>query len=96
MARKKVITTDVLKELKARIQEGKVIIGTEQVLKRLRAKTVQRVYLARNCPVLVKEDVMHYATLGSVPVTELDQTNEELGIFCKKNFFISVLGIPGE
>ncbi len=87
---------DVLKELKARIQEGKIIIGTEQVLKRLRAGKIQKVYLAENCLARVREEVTLYATLIHVPVIGLDQTNEELGVFCKKNFFISVLGIPGE
>ncbi|MEK6900888.1 MAG: ribosomal L7Ae/L30e/S12e/Gadd45 family protein [Nanoarchaeota archaeon] len=96
MAGKKDTATDVLKELKARVQEKKVIIGTEQVLKQLRAKKVHKIYLASNCPVQVKDDIMRYALLAGVPVTELPQTNEELGVFCKKNFFISVLGIPGE
>ena len=87
---------DELKLLKARVQDGEIIIGAEQVLKRLKGKKLQQVFMASNCPPSIKKDVLYYASLAQVPVTELAQTNEELGVFCKKNFFISVLGIPGE
>ncbi len=81
-----------MKDLKAKVQEGKAVIGKEQTLKFLRTKSLQKVYLAKNCPESLKADVHHYAKLISTPVVELELDNEELGLFCKKNFFISVLG----
>ena len=50
------------------------------------------VYLASNCPQVVKEDVKHYANLYNIKVIEAKENNEELGVICKKHFSISVLG----
>ncbi len=81
-----------MKDLKAKVQDGKAVIGKEMVLKQLRAESLGKVYLASNCPKDLKADLVHYAKLAKVPVVELDLDNEELGLFCKKNFFIAVLG----
>lgn len=80
-----------MKDLKAKLQEGKVIVGKERVLKHLREKSLAKVFLASNCPKDLKEDLVNFAKLVKVPVVELTLNNEELGLFCKKNFFIAVL-----
>lgn len=81
-----------MKELKAKVQDGKAVIGKELVLKRLQAKSLHKVYVAKNCPKNLRADIGHYAKLINVPLVELELDNEELGLFCKKNFFIAVLG----
>ena len=81
-----------MKELKTKVQDQKAVIGKERVLKLLRAKSLQKVYLASNCPKDLRADVTHYAELTKTPVVELEFNNEEFGLFCKKNFFIAVLG----
>ena len=95
MAKKKELGSE-LKELKNNLQTGKVIVGKERALKQLKAKKLQKVFIASNCPQKTKVDVEYYAKLAETPVVELDMDNEELGIFCKKNFFISVLGVTEE
>lgn len=80
-----------MKDLKAKLQDDKVIVGKERVLKHLREKTLAKVFMASNCPKALKEDLTHFANLIKVPVVELALNNEELGLFCKKNFFIAVL-----
>ncbi len=89
-------TEEDVKELKSRIQDKKVILGTERVSKALKMGKLSKIYLARNCESLAKESIERYATLEQIPVLELDLSNEELGVFCKKNFFVSVLGVVGE
>ncbi len=92
----KVSTTSALdaelRELKVKVQNEKIVVGGERVLKLLQEKRFEKVYLAKNCPVKLRSDVMHFAHLTQTPIVELEQTNEELGIYCKKNFFVSVLG----
>ena len=85
-----------LKELKLKVQLEKLVVGTDRVLKLLRVRGVEKVFLAANCPVKVRDDVTRYAALVHIPVVTLPQTNEELGIFCKRHFFISVIGTLGE
>lgn len=82
-----------LKALKTKISEGKAILGQELVLKQLKTGALKKILLAKNCPAKLKEDLSYYAKIANVPVLELEQSNEELGILCKKNFFISVAGI---
>lgn len=80
-----------MKDLKAKLQDGKVIIGKERVLKHLREKSLAKVFLASNCPQDLREDIVNFAKMAKVPMVELALNNEELGLFCKKNFFIAVL-----
>ena len=96
MAKKKVVLSEELKSLKDNLQQGKIIIGTERVMKGVKNGSIKEVFLAKNCPQDVKEDFQHYAKLSGFSVIELGMDNEELGVFCKKNFFIAVLGTTGE
>ncbi len=93
---KKVNLDQELKELRTKVLDGKAVIGTDRVIKLLKSKSLGKVFLASNCPSPVKDDIHYYARFGSVPVFELEQTNEELGIFCKKNFLVSVLATTAE
>jgi len=81
-----------MKDLKVKLQDGRTVVGKDRVLKHLREKKLAKVFLASNCPKDLKEDVVNFARMAKVPVIELALNNEELGLFCKKNFFITVLG----
>jgi ribosomal protein L30E len=93
MAKVKKEISEDLKELRTKLLDNKVILGTDKTLKGLQAKSVEKVYLSKNCPEATAKDIQHYASLGGITVISLDMDNEELGVFCKKNFFISVLAI---
>jgi large subunit ribosomal protein L30e len=93
---KKSETNEEVKQLKTKVQEGKAIIGNERVLKGIKSGSLKKIFLANNCPDEVKNDILHYAKIASIPVSVLPYDNEELGIFCKKNFFVSVLGTTEE
>ena len=95
MAKKKETVEDV-RDLKAKLLEGKTIIGTQRVLKALKSKSVKTVYIAKNCPDKIKDDITYYAKLAETPVITLEQDNEELGTYCKKNFFVCVLASTEE
>ena len=92
MVKKKEISKEI-KAVKLKVQEGKAIIGTERVLKELKKGRLSKVILAKNCPEKSRRDINYYAQLVKIPVAELEQDNEELGVLCKKNYFVSVLGI---
>ena len=95
MAKKKELSAEI-KLLKAKLPGGKVVVGAERVLKKLNAGGLEKIFLASNCPPKIKSDLLHDAGLVKVTVIDLEQNNEELGVLCKKNFFISVLGIVEE
>ena len=85
-----------LKQLRTKVQQKKVVIGTDKVVRQLKEGKIGKIFLARNCPDKTRKDISYYAGLMQVPIVDLAMSNEELGVFCKKNFFISVLAAVGE
>ena len=94
MARKDI--DEKLKELKNAIASGNVLVGTASVLKSLKTGGISKVFLSSNCPDTARSDIGYYAKLSETPVLELELDTEELGVFCKKNFFVSVLALTVE
>ena len=95
MAKKKELSEDI-KFLKEKVKDGKAVIGTDRVVKELKKGSLKQVYLASNVGGSVEKDIQTYAELANTPVIKLGLNNEELGVLCKKNFIIAVLGIIEE
>lgn len=96
MAKKKESISVVGLEVRRLMEAGKLEIGTELVLKKLKTGKISKVFLTSNCPEEVKEDIERYAALSKAEVVQLDMPNEELGIVCKKPFSISIAGLVKE
>jgi len=79
--------------IKEALKQGNVVIGTQQTLKQLKQGKLKKVYLAINCPEKLSGDIQHLSKLAKIPVIKLKKPNDELGVFCKKYFSVSVLGI---
>lgn len=77
--------------IRKRIEKGDVTVGTKETLLNLKLGKLEAVYVTANCPKSVVEELKHNA--GNVKVTELKEKNDELGVLCKKPFFISVVGL---
>lgn len=83
-----------MKDLREAIKIGKnLIIGTQRTLKKLKMGELKKVYVSSNCPKNVLDDVEHYTKIYNIPLIKLNESNEELGILCKKPFFISILSL---
>ncbi|MCK4669784.1 MAG: ribosomal L7Ae/L30e/S12e/Gadd45 family protein [Nanoarchaeota archaeon] len=84
----------MIEDLKERIAKKLVTIGTEATLKNLRQGNLEKVFITKNCPEKVRDDIKDFKE--DVEIVELDKTNEELGVMCKKQYAISVLGFLKE
>ncbi|MBI2575422.1 ribosomal L7Ae/L30e/S12e/Gadd45 family protein [Candidatus Woesearchaeota archaeon] len=84
---------DAITEIKKGIKEKKAVIGTAQAIKQLKLGRLQKVFLTSNCPGKVRQDIAHYSKLSNCKIEVLSVPNDELGVICKKQFSISVLGI---
>ena len=80
-----------LDELKKAIGSKNVIIGTDKTLGALKRGRAAKVFVTKNCDKLVKDEIKNLATLGNVEVSDLEITNEDLGILYKKPFLINVI-----
>lgn len=93
MAQQKQVIDDIAEMLKVKMQQKELVVGMKSVIKGIQRGKLVKVFLASNSPVKMKEDLIRYAALAHIPMHELPQTNEELGIICKKNFLVSVVGL---
>lgn len=91
MAKKKIEKIAV--EFRKLIAEKKLIIGSDRTIKHLKQGKLKQVYLAANCGEKTKADIMQFGKLAKIDVKELPNSSSELGIFCKKPFSISVIGV---
>lgn len=85
--------SDYVKEIKASQKGRKICIGMSGTKKRLFRNEIRKVYIASNCPKSVEEDLKYYCSFHNIPCVKLDIPNDELGIVCRKQYFISVLSI---
>jgi|SRR3989344_5106989 len=92
MTKKKTIE-NVGREIQDGLAQKKIILGTALTIKALRSSKLQRVILSSNVPEAVRKDVAYYASLNQIEIEEIPQTNEELGVLCKKPFSVSVAGM---
>ncbi|MEM4336860.1 MAG: ribosomal L7Ae/L30e/S12e/Gadd45 family protein [Candidatus Woesearchaeota archaeon] len=80
-------------DIRKLLNTKKLIIGTDRSMKNLKIGKLSKIYVSKNCPNNIKEDIKYYGGLAGTEVIELEETNEELGIACKKPFFISVVSV---
>ena len=84
---------DTAVEIRKLLAEKRLAIGTELALKLVRQGKLAKVYISSNCPPKIKEDLNRYCAIDGIECQELPVPNEELGVWCKKPFAISVLGV---
>ena len=82
-----------ISEIKRLVAQDKLTIGTNKVMKSLRAKKMKKIFISNNCPAELESDIDKYAKLSGTEVVKLDIPNEEFGVVCKKPFFVSVAGV---
>ncbi len=69
----------------------KLVFGTERNLKLLKNDRLKAIYVASNCLDSVKDGINYYG--NETEVIDLEVTNKEIGIVCKKPFSVSVIGL---
>ncbi len=84
---------DYKNEIKKAIEEGKLVIGTRKVMKKLKLKKLKLIIMASNCPENIKKDIEYYAKLSGTKIEIFDGTGKDLGIFCGKPFPAAVVAI---
>jgi ribosomal protein L30E len=80
-------------EIRQLVRDEKIVIGRDVVLKKLKAGKISKVFLASNCPAVLVSELEHYQKLQEFGIEKTDVTNEELGILCRKRFFVSIIGV---
>jgi|TARA_B100001971_G_C18261508_1_gene587331 ribosomal protein L30E len=79
--------------LRTVLKGDKVLFGVDQALKGLRKGEIEQVFLSSTVEKPSRETLLQYAKADGVPVHELDMASDELGVFCKKAFGLSVVSV---
>ena len=80
-------------EIKKLFKEDKLVLGSTATFKKIKLGKISKVFVSKNCPEQVKKDLDYYANIGNIEIVNVAMTNEEIGVLCKKPFFISVIGV---
>jgi len=80
-------------DIKKLLKTNKLVIGTEKTIKKLKTGKLSKVYVSSNCPKNIREDLKYYGELSATEIIDLEETNEDIGLACKKPFFISVVSV---
>jgi len=82
---------DNLELFKEDLKKKSPIIGANSALKLVKAGKAKRVYVSKNCPQDLKNDLQRYSNVSKSEYYELSINSDELGTLCKKPFLIAVL-----
>ncbi len=77
--------------LESDLKNKKVIFGIDRTLKEVKNHKIKKVYIASNSQ--RREYTASVCKSFGVEVEVVKETNKDLGIFCKKSFSISAIGI---
>jgi len=81
------------REIKNVIRTGKYILGSRRSLKAVLTGKAKAIVVASKILPTIEADVLHYATLGGIPVIRYPGTSYDLGLVCGKQFPVSVMAI---
>ena len=74
--------------LKKSLKEDKIVYGFKTALKNLKSGKVSKIFLAKNCPQELRDEVKKYS---NIEIIELKEPNKELALICKKKFSVNLL-----
>lgn len=88
--------TDPAAEIKKFRKQGRLVFGAKQTTQLLRDRAVEKVYLAVNCPQDLRREIEQFGRLSEVPVLTLEMPSDELGVLCRRQHTVLVLGLRKE
>ncbi len=90
---KKIAIDKNIEEIRTALKKNNLIIGTDRTIKMIKQGKISKVFVTTNCSENVLKDLEHYSKISKFKLIMLDYPNNELGIFCKKQYAISVVSI---
>jgi large subunit ribosomal protein L30e len=89
---------DVDKAIATAVKTGKVIFGTSEAVKSVKAGKARLIVVASNSPSNVRGDLEYYAKLSQIPIVAYRGNSFDLGMICGKPFAVAALTVkePGD
>jgi len=81
---------DMIKEAQ---KTGKITIGLESTLKSLKDGNLEYAFVSSNAPSTIINDISHNAEISGTKYSQVAVKSDELGVACKKQFNVTVVGV---
>jgi len=82
-----------IEQIKDAIKDKKLVVGTKAVMRSLKNKELEEVFMAKNINAEIKDSIEKYATISSIKTKVISEESDSLGTICKKPFSIVVCGL---
>ena len=86
----------VIDEIKSKLDSNGLVFGLSEVKKALQQGKLSKIVMSSNLFDTDRDQIKHYGELSQIKLFNVKETNEELGLICKKSFNISIIGIMRE
>ncbi|RLI98340.1 MAG: 50S ribosomal protein L30e [Candidatus Aenigmatarchaeota archaeon] len=83
----------ITKEIKDAMDSGKLVIGSNSVIKGLKNGAMEYIICSSNMPENRKRDINHYASVSKTGVRDFEGDSAKLGETCGKPFNVLLIGI---
>ncbi|RLI91110.1 MAG: 50S ribosomal protein L30e [Candidatus Altiarchaeales archaeon] len=87
---------DLRDDISSVMKTGKVVIGSNRVIRTLLIGNPKLIILSSNCPDSIREEIVYYSRLSKIPYSIIKDDSTELGSICGKPFSVSAIGIVDE
>ncbi len=87
------ITADTTKIIKDAVKKGRVVFGTNAVMRGVKRGTLECVVYANNCPTGSIADLLHNAKIAGIEIRAFNGNSVALGELCGKPFSVLMVGI---
>jgi large subunit ribosomal protein L30e len=84
---------DLTDLIKTKIQQDKVVIGYNRVIKLLKIESPEVIVIANNFPEEKKKTIEHNTKISKIELKEYSGDGINLGLLCGKPFPVGVLAI---
>ena len=83
----------VEKEIKDAMKEGRLVMGSNSVIRGIKLGKIETVIYASNIPENKKRDLSYYSNISAFNMKMFSGNSAELGELCGKPFSILMVGI---
>lgn len=83
-------------EIKKALEDKTLVVGFNSVMSQLKKNTLKSIFCSSNVPNTMFEELTHYSKINNVELRKISIDNEILGVFCKKQYLISTVGVKKE
>ncbi|MCK5476285.1 MAG: hypothetical protein KAI55_00020 [Candidatus Aenigmarchaeota archaeon] len=82
-----------ISKIKDALAKNILVIGLNRLVKLIKLGKISDVYYSGSLPGTYINELQHYKSLSNFNMEEIPLSNIEFGTICKKQFFVSVVGI---